>query len=87
MLSQKTGFPIIPLAYSARKRKVFDSWDRFVLPLPWSKCAMVYGNPISFPVTIELDEKTLTKYIRKVENELNQVTAIADAMCGHRFEA
>lgn len=87
LLSLKTGFPIIPLAYSARKRKVFNSWDRFVLPLPWSKCAMVYGNPISLPETIELDEISLAEYIRKVENELNRVTAMADAMCGHRFEA
>jgi lysophospholipid acyltransferase (LPLAT)-like uncharacterized protein len=84
LLSQKTGFPIIPLAYSARKRKVFNSWDRFVLPLPWSKCAMVYGNPISFPDTV--DDKALAMHIQKVENELNRVTAIADAMCGHRFE-
>lgn len=87
LLSQKTGFPIIPLAYGARKRKVFNSWDRFVLPVPWSKCAMVYGNPISVPKSIAPDEKTLAVYIKKVENELNRVTAQADAMCGHRFEA
>lgn len=87
LLSQKTGFPIIPLAYSARKRKVFNSWDRFVLPLPWSKCAMVYGNPISVPDTIKFDNKALTVHIQKVENELNRVTAIADAICGHHFEA
>jgi lysophospholipid acyltransferase (LPLAT)-like uncharacterized protein len=87
LLSQKTGFPIIPLAYSARKRKVFNSWDRFVLPLPWSKCTLVYGNPISFPDTIESNEKSLAINIKKVENELNRVTAMADAMCGHHFEA
>jgi lysophospholipid acyltransferase (LPLAT)-like uncharacterized protein len=87
LLSQKTGFPIIPLAYSARKRKVLNSWDRFVLPLPWSKCAMVYGNPISFPQVIGSNDKSLAINIKKVENELNRVTAIADAMCGHRFEA
>lgn len=87
LLSQKTGFPIIPLAYSARKRKVFNSWDRFVLPLPWSKCAMVYGNPISVPDTTKFDENALTEHIQKVENELNRVTTIADKMCGHHFEA
>jgi lysophospholipid acyltransferase (LPLAT)-like uncharacterized protein len=86
LLSHKTGFPIIPLAYGARKRKVFSSWDRFVLPLPWSRCAMVYGNPIYVPDTIRLDEAALAQYIQKVENELNRVTAIADAMCGQRFE-
>jgi lysophospholipid acyltransferase (LPLAT)-like uncharacterized protein len=87
LLSQKTGFPIIPLAYGARKRKVFNSWDRFVLPVPWSRCALVYGHPISIPDTIASDEKSLAEYAQKVENELNRVTAQADAMCGHRFEA
>ncbi len=86
LLAQKTGFPIIPLAYGAKKRKVFKSWDRFVLPLPWTHCAMVYGNPISVPDTFGSDEKTLAVYITKVENELNRVTAEADAMFGHRFE-
>lgn len=87
LLSQKTGFPIIPLAYSAKKRKVFNSWDRFVLPVPWSKCALVYGHPISIPATFGPEKKALTVYIQKVENELNRVTTTADAMCGHRFEA
>jgi lysophospholipid acyltransferase (LPLAT)-like uncharacterized protein len=86
LLAQKTGFPIIPLTYSARKRKIFNSWDRFMLPLPWSRCAMVYGNPITIPDSIRLDETSLAKYIRTVENELNRVTAMADALCGHRFE-
>jgi hypothetical protein len=48
---------------------------------------LVYGNPISFPDTIESNEKSLAINIKKVENELNRVTAMADAMCGHRFEA
>jgi lysophospholipid acyltransferase (LPLAT)-like uncharacterized protein len=86
LLAQKTGYPIIALAFSARQRKVFNSWDRFVLPLPWSKCTMVYGNPLFVPDTIKFDEKTLTAHIQKVENELNRVTAIADTMCGHHFE-
>ena len=87
LLAHKTGFPIIPCAYSARKRKVFNSWDRFVLPLPWSKCSLVYGQPIAVPDTIEMDEEALAAYRRKVQIELNRVTAQADAMCGHRFEA
>jgi hypothetical protein len=47
---------------------------------------MVYGNPISVPKSIDPDENALVVYTKKVENELNRVTAQADAMCGHRFE-
>lgn len=87
LLAQKTGFPIIPLAYSARKRKLFHSWDRFMLPLPWTKCVLVYGRPISIPKAIGADSTAFTAYMRTVEDELNRVTARADALCGHRFEA
>ena len=87
LLAQKTGYPIIPLAYGARKRKVFNSWDRFVLPVPWTRCTLVYGRPIDVPENVDKDEETFTSYIRQVEKELNRVTGLADEMCGHRFSA
>ena len=34
ILAKKTGYPIIPVTYSARWMKVFKSWDRFILPCP-----------------------------------------------------
>ena len=87
LLSQKTGYPIIPLAYGARKRKVFNSWDRFVLPVPWTRCSLVYGRPIRIPENVDKDEEVLKSYLRQVEDELNRVTGQADEMCGHRFSA
>ncbi|MCU0615228.1 MAG: lysophospholipid acyltransferase family protein, partial [Desulfobacterales bacterium] len=53
MLAKKTGYPIIPATYSAKKIKVFSSWDRFVLPYPFTRCRMVFGKPI--PVSPDAD--------------------------------
>jgi lysophospholipid acyltransferase (LPLAT)-like uncharacterized protein len=84
LLAQKTGSPIIPLAYSSKRRKVFSSWDRFLLPSPWTKGVIVYGRPIRVPA--KTDTETLQRCARQLESELNRITAEADAYFGHAFE-
>ncbi len=85
LLAQKTGCPIIPIAYSARRRKVFRSWDRFILPWPATPCRVVYGHPIHVPGSAGIE--TLQTYILELESELNRITAEADRSFGYRFEA
>ena len=45
-IARKSGCPIVPLAVSANRKKIFKSWDRFLLPLPFSECYVLYGEPI-----------------------------------------
>ncbi len=33
-LAQATGCPIVPLAFGARKKWIFKSWDEFIVPKP-----------------------------------------------------
>ncbi|MBU1076268.1 MAG: lysophospholipid acyltransferase family protein [Spirochaetes bacterium] len=42
----KTGFPIVPICWNAKRKIVFNSWDNFLLPLPFNKFAVVYGKPV-----------------------------------------
>ena len=41
--------PIVPVSFSAQPAKVFRSWDRFLLPLPFSRGTFLYGDPIEVP--------------------------------------
>lgn len=84
LLAQKTGVPIIPLAYSAKRRKVFNSWDRFMLPFPWTKGVVTYGRPIE--VKPDADESTINTGMLELEAELNRITKEADDYFGHEFE-
>ncbi|MFH1672137.1 MAG: lysophospholipid acyltransferase family protein [Pseudomonadota bacterium] len=80
-LAKKTGCPIVPISYSARKIKVFDSWDRFVLPYPFTKGTFIYGNPIFVPKgSTPKKEKELCV---RLEKELNRITKQADNCYGH----
>ena len=56
-IAQLTGCPIIPihLRYSAAWR--LSSWDRFVLPMPFSRVSVSFGPPVEIPR--DLDETQL----------------------------
>jgi lysophospholipid acyltransferase (LPLAT)-like uncharacterized protein len=84
LLAQKTGCPIIPLAYSSKRRKIFNSWDRFMLPFPWTRGVITYGRPVEVPAKADAD--TIRECTLRLERELNRITARADEYFGHTFE-
>jgi len=45
-LARETQGPIIPLAVAARRKLTFNTWDQFELPLPFSRLAILVGEPI-----------------------------------------
>lgn len=83
ILAKKTGYPIVPFSYSAKKIKIFASWDRFILPLPFTKCRAVYGAPIYVPQDADKNEKK--KCLMLLENELNSITSDVDCYYGHNL--
>lgn len=83
-LAKKTGFPIIPLSYSAKHFKVFGSWDRFILPWPATRCKLIYGNPIYIPKNAANTQ--LRENMQHLENVLNELTRQADLFFGHLTE-
>jgi lysophospholipid acyltransferase (LPLAT)-like uncharacterized protein len=46
VIAQKTGYPIVPMAYSVKKKKILSTWDKFLLPLPFNKGVVLHGSPI-----------------------------------------
>jgi lysophospholipid acyltransferase (LPLAT)-like uncharacterized protein len=83
-LAQKTGYPIVPISFSARRVKVFPSWDRFILPYPFNKGRVIYGDPIQVPS--ELNPDTREVYRTKLENEMNRITREVDSYYGHNIK-
>lgn len=48
-LAQITGLPIIPFSYHLQWKLRVGSWDRFQIPLPFSRCEMNLEKPIRVP--------------------------------------
>ena len=58
-MSQFCQKPVVPLAFAARPAWVMKSWDKFALPVPFSRVVIVVGQPhvVSPDIT---DEQMLT---------------------------
>ncbi len=79
-LGQLSQRPIIPISFSSRHAIRLKSWDRFLLPMPFSRSSLVYGEPIMVPR--KLDAAAKEDFRIRVEAELNRVTDLSDEMVG-----
>ena len=80
--AQRAGVPILPLSYAAKQCKILSTWDRFLIPLPFCRGIMKWGDPITIPVdSNDLDVVRITK---DLEKQLNRLTHQLDAELGLR---
>ncbi|QGY41212.1 DUF374 domain-containing protein [Pseudodesulfovibrio cashew] len=45
-LAQRVKGVIVPLRAFPKRAKIFNSWDKFVLPMPFTKCRICLGEPM-----------------------------------------
>jgi len=75
-LSQVTGAPIVPFSFSAARRKIFGSWDGFLLPWPIQRLKAIYGEP--FTVNPGLKDEAFEQERLRIENLLRELDERAD---------
>lgn len=71
-LARLTEIPIIPVAVGARWKIEFQSWDRFLLPLPGSRIVVAYGEPVVVPS--DADSALLEHKRQELEGKLLKLT-------------
>jgi hypothetical protein len=81
-LAQISGRPIYPVAVVSARRIDMNSWDRASVALPFSRGAMVLGEPIT--VARDATPEVLEAARCAVEAGLNEVHARAYGLVGHR---
>ena len=77
LLASLTGGPLSPMAYGVEKAWVFRSWDRMILPKPFSRIVVAIGAPI--PVPTRVNEEELEKYRLLMEAKLAEITSAVDS--------
>lgn len=45
VLARRLRLPVVPATFSCRRAKVLSSWDRMVLPRPFTRMVVAYGEP------------------------------------------
>lgn len=76
-IAQKTGLPIVPISFGASRAKIFDSWDKFLLPKPFSKIVFVVGEPLVITPNDNVVQRSeqLQSSINHVMHEADKATA------------
>jgi hypothetical protein len=74
-LAATTGAPIVPVGVSARPARRLASWDRFMVPVPFARCAVVFGAPVGVG---RHDDREAVRVA--VERALQQATDSADRL-------
>ena len=76
-LARATGAAIFPLAYAASRARRLRSWDRLLIPLPFSRVVYVGGEPLTVPR--ESNDDDMERLRLELQRRLDAVTAAADA--------
>ena len=84
-IAQLTGAPIVPLAGAAKSCWMLKSWDRFLIPKPFTKGLLSAGKPIV--IGRDLDEAALEAVRLELEEELLRLAAEADRAMGREVIA
>ncbi|MFQ5565601.1 MAG: lysophospholipid acyltransferase family protein [Paracoccaceae bacterium] len=79
-LALTQGVPVIAVAFSVRWGWHLASWDRFLLPLPFGRGAIVYSEPRLPPE--DKSQQALARFREALEEDLRCVTDRADDICG-----
>jgi lysophospholipid acyltransferase (LPLAT)-like uncharacterized protein len=69
--------PIVPVAFAACPARTFDSWDRFLVPRPFSRGIFLYGEPMEVPRDADPDQVESCRV--ELETRLRALTERADA--------
>jgi hypothetical protein len=76
LLAQMSGRPMLPMSYAA-SRAWLIKWDKFVIPVPFSRIAIAIGPPRYVPRVT--DGPTLERLQAEMETELRRLYGVAQA--------
>jgi lysophospholipid acyltransferase (LPLAT)-like uncharacterized protein len=83
LLAKETGIPLVPLMWSARRVITLEkTWDKTMIPLPFSKVFISYGPPLTIPK--ECSEQTLEDFRLEIQNRLNTLMDEMDKTSGYK---
>lgn len=81
LMAQKSGALLVPVGVSARWRFLARSWDRYLVPIPFSKAIMIFGDPIALSEDATPEEFERARLA--LERGMHRLEADAERAMGH----
>lgn len=83
-LAHQTGYPIVPVGIHVPRALRLKSWDRFTVPLPWTRIRAHFGAPIRVPP--EWDDEAVRGQTEKIRAALLEAEREAATRAGAESE-
>lgn len=77
-MARLSGAPILPLGCGIESGKLLQTWDRFLIPMPFSKGVLIWGEPLRVPK--EADETMINDLREILEERISELSREADRM-------
>lgn len=81
-LAQLSGAPVFPVYASVDRAWILGSWDRFLIPKPFSTVTVRWDGPIAVPASLSSDEFEAIR--RRIEERMRENQAREDWAQGWR---
>lgn len=78
-LAAATGCPVLPVTFSTGRGRVLRSWDRFLVPWPFGRGVIIYGEPLEPPEA--RDDAAVAAFRARIEADLTAISDRADDLC------
>lgn len=76
-LAELVDAPVMPVGTSSARPRFLRSWDRFLVPLPFSRCVVVFA-----PGVTRAEGEGFDEYLARVDAAIDAATVEADRLCG-----
>jgi len=75
ILAQKTNSVIVPICwYSSRKKILKKTWDKFLIPLPFSQITFAYGKPFNVSIkNAHRSDSTLQELKKRLKQAMDNL--------------
>ncbi|MEN8722760.1 MAG: lysophospholipid acyltransferase family protein [Alphaproteobacteria bacterium] len=84
-VARMSGVPVIPATSATKARIRLGSWDRFLVPLPFTKGVIMWGDPILIPKDKGPEAAEAARL--KIEQAMNDLADRADKYVGQECVA
>lgn len=80
LMAQKSGAALVPVGFSASPRWLAPTWDRYLIPWPFAKALLVFGEPLFVPADATPDQVEALRL--QLEEEMHRLQAEAERKLG-----
>ena len=77
VLAEQGNALVLPSSSSSSRPKFLASWDRFLVPLPFSRCVVVFA-----PALERASDESEDAFLARADVAIDAVTSEADRLCG-----